>query len=135
MTALTNSKVFAGNANLPLAKSIARSLTIPLGKVDVDKFSDKEIRIELNEPVRMQNVFIIQPICAPANDNLMEFLIMSDAIRRSAPNKVIGVIPYYGYARQPNLKTVEGEIIKGLIKHDLIKKYQRWIFQICKPNR
>jgi ribose-phosphate pyrophosphokinase len=71
-----------------------------LGKAEIDKFSDKEIRIEFEESVRMQDVFIIQPTCAPANDNLMELLIMSDAIRRSAAKKVIGIVPYYGYARQ-----------------------------------
>jgi len=100
MTALTNAKIFAGNANLPLAQDIAKSLYVKLGKVEVDKFSDNEIRIEIDEPVRMQDVFIIQSTCAPANDNLMEFLIMADALRRSAAKKIIGVIPYYGYARQ-----------------------------------
>lgn len=100
MTALMDSKVFAGNANPVLAKAIAKSLNIYLSKVDVDKFSDAEIRVELNEPVRTKNVFIIQPTCAPANDNLMELLIMGDAVKRSAANKIIGVVPYYGYARQ-----------------------------------
>jgi len=100
MTALTNSKIFTGNANLELAKNVADSLYVKLGKIDVDKFSDQEIRIEINESTRLQNVFIIQPTCAPANDNLMEFLIMADAIRRSAACKIIGVVPYYGYARQ-----------------------------------
>jgi len=100
MTALNNAKIFAGNANPQLAKDIAQALHCRLGKVEVDKFSDKEIRIELDEKVRMQSVFIVQPTCAPANDNLMELLIMADACRRSAATKIIGVIPYYGYARQ-----------------------------------
>jgi len=100
MTALMDSKVFSGNANPVLAKSIAKALNIYLSKADVEKFSDAEIRVELNEPVRTKTVFIVQPTCAPANDNLMELLIMSDAIKRSAADKVIAVIPYYGYARQ-----------------------------------
>jgi len=100
MTSLMDSKIFAGNANPVLAKKIAKALNVYLSKAEVDKFSDDEIRVELNEPVRNQNVFIIQPTCAPANDNLMELLIMGDAIKRSAANKLIGVIPYYGYARQ-----------------------------------
>ena len=100
MTALTDSKIFAGNANIKLATKIAKSLNTSLGKVEVDKFSDKEIRVEIAEPIRLQTIFIIQPTCAPVNDNLMEFLIMADAARRSAPQKIIGVMPYYGYARQ-----------------------------------
>ncbi len=100
MTALNNAKIFAGNANPQLAKDIAKALQSRLGKVEVEKFSDKEIRVEFDETVRMQSIFIIQPTCAPANDNLMEFLIMADAVRRSAAAKVIGVVPYYGYARQ-----------------------------------
>lgn len=100
MAALIDSKIFAGNANIDLAKKIAKTLKIRLGKAEIDKFSDNEIRVEIEELVRLQTVFIIQPTCAPANDNLMEFLIMADAIRRSAAQKIIGVIPYYGYSRQ-----------------------------------
>ena len=100
MTALMDSKIFTGNANPVLAKRIAAALSIKLSKADVEKFSDAEIRVELNEPVRTKTVFIIQPTCAPANDNLMELLIMADAVKRSAASKLIGVVPYYGYARQ-----------------------------------
>ncbi len=100
MTALIDSKIFTGNANPVLAKKIAKSLNVYLSKADVEKFSDCEIRVELNEAVRTKTVFIIQPTCAPANDNLMELLIMADAVKRSAAEKLIGVIPYYGYARQ-----------------------------------
>ncbi len=100
MTALADSKIFTGNANIKLANKIAKALNTSLGKVEVDKFSDNEIRVEIDEPVRLQTVFIIQPTCAPANDNLMELLIMADAVRRSAALKIIGVLPYYGYARQ-----------------------------------
>jgi len=98
MTALNNAKVFAGNANLPLAKKITKSIRVKLGKIEVDKFSDNEIRVTVDEAVRLQSVFIIQPTCAPANDNLMELLIMADTMRRSAASRIIGVVPYYGYA-------------------------------------
>ena len=100
MTALADAKILAGNANPMLASDIAKALNVPLGKIEVDTFSDKEIRIELDEPVRLQTVFIVQPTCAPANDNLMEFLIMADSVKRSAASKIVGVVPYYGYARQ-----------------------------------
>lgn len=121
MTGLTNSKIFAGNANPKLAKSIAESLHMKLGKVDVDTFSDKEIRIELDEAIRLQNVFIIQPTCAPANDNLMEFLIMSDAVRRSAAKKIIGVVPYYGYARQDRRPAYTRTPITSRLVADMIQ--------------
>lgn len=121
MTALNNAKVFAGNANPKLAQDIARSLKIKLGKVDVDRFSDKEIRIELNEPVRQETVFIIQPTCAPANDNLMEFLIMADAVRRSAAAKIVGVMPYYGYARQDRRPSYTRTPITSRLVADMIQ--------------
>lgn len=100
MTALADAKIFAGNANPKLAKDIAKALYVRLGRIEVDIFSDKEIRVEVDEAVRLQTVFIVQPTCAPANDNLMEFLIMADAVKRSAATKIVGVVPYYGYARQ-----------------------------------
>ncbi|MBE9532558.1 MAG: ribose-phosphate pyrophosphokinase [Proteobacteria bacterium] len=118
---MNNAKVFAGNANPKLALDIAKSLKIKLGKVDVDKFSDAEIRIELNEPVRQENVFIIQPTCAPANDNLMEFLIMADAIRRSAATKIIGVVPYYGYARQDRRPSYTRTPVTSRLVADMIQ--------------
>jgi ribose-phosphate pyrophosphokinase len=121
MTALNNAKVFAGNANPKLAQDIAKSLKIKLGKVDVDKFSDAEIRIELNEPVRQETVFIVQPTCAPANDNLMEFLIMADAIRRSAATKIIGVVPYYGYARQDRRPSYTRTPVTSRLVADMIQ--------------
>lgn len=100
MPTLNDAKLFAGNANRPLACAVATALKIKLAKIDVAKFSDNEIRIEIEEHIRQETAFILQPTCAPANDNLMEFLIMADAIRRSAPTEIIGIIPYYGYARQ-----------------------------------
>ena len=121
MTALIDAKIFSGNANIPLASGIAKSLNMNLGKIEVDRFSDKEIRIELDEAVRKYDVFIVQPTCAPANDNLMEFLIMADAIKRSAANKVIGVIPYFGYARQDRRPAYTRTPITSRLVADMIQ--------------
>ncbi|WP_455206069.1 ribose-phosphate diphosphokinase [Kaarinaea lacus] len=92
--------VFAGNANPQLATSVARYLNLSLGKAHVDCFSDGEIQVEIMENVRGRDVFILQPTCAPTNDNLMELLVMIDALRRASTYRVTAVIPYYGYSRQ-----------------------------------
>ena len=92
--------VFAGNANPPLAQSIAGFLRLNLGKAVVSKFSDGEIMVEIMENVRGKDVFIVQPTCVPTNDNLMELLVMVDAIRRASAARITTVIPYLGYARQ-----------------------------------
>lgn len=92
--------IFSGNANLLLAKKICKHLRVKLGKLFVDKFSDGEIRVEIGENVRGKDVFVIQPTCFPVNDNLMELLIILDALRRSSAKRVTAVIPYFGYARQ-----------------------------------
>ncbi len=92
--------VFTGNANPEMARTIARHLDIPLGKASVAVFSDGEISVEIQENVRGKDVFIIQPTCVPTNDNLMELMVMIDAIKRASSNRVCAVIPYFGYARQ-----------------------------------
>lgn len=92
--------VFAGNANPRLANDIAAYLRIPLGKCIVGQFSDGEILVEIMENVRGKDVFIVQPTCAPTNNNLMELMVMVDAIRRSSAHRITTVIPYFGYARQ-----------------------------------
>ncbi len=92
--------VFAGNANPQLAQEIASYLGMPLGKAIVGKFSDAEVMVEILENVRGKHVFLIQPTCAPTNDNLMELMVMADAVRRSSARTVTAVIPYFGYARQ-----------------------------------
>ena len=92
--------VFTGNANPDLARRVVRQLHIPLGDVSVGKFSDGEISVEINENVRGKDVFLIQPTCAPTNDNLMELVVMADAFRRSSATRITAVIPYFGYARQ-----------------------------------
>lgn len=121
MTTLINSKIFTGNANINLAKKIAKSLNVSLSKADVEKFSDNEIRVELNESVRLQSVFLIQPTCGPVNDNLMELLIMADTVRRSAASKIIGVIPYYGYARQDRRPSYSRTPVTSRLVADMIQ--------------
>lgn len=93
-------KVFSGNANNALAEKIANELNIPLGVCDVGKFSDGEINVNIAETVRGIDVFIVQPTCSPVNDNLMETLILIDAVKRASAGRVNAVVPYYGYARQ-----------------------------------
>ncbi|MEE9446734.1 MAG: ribose-phosphate pyrophosphokinase, partial [Arenicellales bacterium] len=83
-----------------LSQAVASRLGVPIGKAQVSTFSDGEISVELMENVRMRDVFVIQPTCAPSNDNLMELLIMLDALRRASANRIIAVLPYMGYARQ-----------------------------------
>jgi ribose-phosphate pyrophosphokinase len=92
--------LFAGNANPTLAQEIARHLMTPLGRAYVGRFSDGEVNIELMENVRGRDVFIIQPTCPPANDNLMELLVMVDACRRASAARITAVVPYFGYSRQ-----------------------------------
>ena len=93
-------RLFTGNANPQLAKDIADKLNLPLGKISVDTFSDGEICVEVMENVRGKDVFIIQPTCTPCNDNLMELLVMIDAMHRASARRVTAVVPYYGYSRQ-----------------------------------
>ena len=92
--------VFSGNANPKLTNDIVERLQIPLGKAIVGRFSDGEVQVEIMENVRGKDVFIVQPTCAPTNENLMELLVMIDAVRRSSAARVTAVIPYFGYARQ-----------------------------------
>jgi ribose-phosphate pyrophosphokinase len=93
-------KLFSGTANLELAKGIASYLGIDLGEAVINRFSDGEINVNITQSVRGQDVFIVQPTCAPTNDNLMELLIMIDAFKRSSAGAINAVIPYFGYARQ-----------------------------------
>lgn len=93
-------RLFTGNANPELAKNIADKLNISLGKISVDTFSDGEICVEVMENVRGKDIFIIQPTCTPCNDNLMELLVMIDAMHRASAKRVTAVVPYYGYSRQ-----------------------------------
>jgi ribose-phosphate pyrophosphokinase len=92
--------VFSGNANPKLAQDIAVQLRLQLGNAVTTRFSDGEVQVEIMENVRGKDVFIVQPTCAPTNDNLMELLVMIDAVRRSSAFRITAVIPYFGYARQ-----------------------------------
>ena len=92
--------VFSGNAHKELASSICESLKVKLQDAFVSKFSEGEIRVKINENVRGKDVFIVQPTCPPSNDNLMDLLIMIDALRRASAQRITAVIPYFGYARQ-----------------------------------
>ena len=92
--------VFTGNSNPDLAKKVASRLYLELGGANVDKFSDGEVTVELNENVRGKDVFVLQSTCEPTNDNLMELLLTIDALRRASASRITAVVPYFGYARQ-----------------------------------
>jgi ribose-phosphate pyrophosphokinase len=92
--------VFSGSANPQLAYDIVRHLSVPMGRADVSRFSDGEITVELMENVRGRDVYIVQPTCPPANDHIMELLVMVDACRRASAARITAVVPYFGYARQ-----------------------------------
>ncbi|MFH0771171.1 MAG: ribose-phosphate pyrophosphokinase [Candidatus Omnitrophota bacterium] len=92
--------IFSGNANLSLAEKICDYLNVPLRDAKVDRFNDGEIRIKIDQDVRGRDVFIVQPGCPPVNENLMELLVLIDAIRRASACRITAVIPYYGYSRQ-----------------------------------
>src|SRR5215831_12531442 len=93
-------KLFSGNAHRPLAEDIAHHLDIKLGDADVSRFSDGEVYVQINENVRGEDVFIVQPTCPPVNDNLMELLVIIDALKRASARRITAVLPYYGYGRQ-----------------------------------
>jgi len=95
-----NLKIFSGNANQPFAEAICRELGLPLGNLEVGRFSDGESFVSIYESVRGSDVFVIQSTCTPVNDNLMELLVMIDAFKRASAGRITAVIPYFGYARQ-----------------------------------
>src|SRR3989338_1875378 len=100
MSRFQDIRLFSGNANKPLAEEIAHYLGFPLGKAEIKRFSDGEAWVEIHENVRMKDAYIIQPISPPANEHLMELLIMIDALKRASVDTITAVMPYYGYARQ-----------------------------------
>ena len=113
-------KIFAGNSNDQLAKEIADALGKPLGRATVNKFSDGEISVNIWESVRGRDIYIIQSTCSPVNDNLMELLIMIDAMKRASAGRINAVIPYYGYARQDRKAKARDPITAKLVA-DLIE--------------
>ena len=114
-------KVFAGNSNRLLAEAICNYLNVPLGRATVRRFADQEIFVEIQENVRGQDVFVLQSTSYPANDHLMELLIMIDAFRRSSARRITAVLPYFGYARQdrkPGPRTpISAKLVANLITH------------------
>ena len=93
-------KIFSGTANIEFSKKISQYLSLPLSEASSKRFSDGEISVQIGESVRGKDVFVVQPTCAPANDNLMELLVVTDALKRSSASSITAVVPYFGYARQ-----------------------------------
>src|SRR6478752_7289242 len=114
-------KVFAGNSNRHLAEAVCNYLNVPLGKASVRRFADQEIFVEIQENVRGEDVFVLQSTSYPANDHLMEMLIMMDAFRRSSARRITAVIPYFGYARQDRRASgrtpISAKLVANLITH------------------
>lgn len=108
-------KILACNANRPLAEAISAYLNLPLTKADIRRFSDMEVFVEIQENVRGEDVFVVQPTSFPTNDNLMELLVTLDALKRSSARRVTAVIPYYGYARQDRKSSARTPISAKLV--------------------
>lgn len=119
MSSYKDIRIFSGNANRPLAEEIAAYLGFPLGKAIVKRFSDSEVWVEIEENVRGMDAYIIQPTSKPANENLMELLIMIDALKRASVSTITAVLPYYGYARQDR-KTQPRTPISSKLVADLL---------------
>ena len=114
--------LFSGSGNKPLSEAISKQLRTPLGEAKVARFSDGEISIDIQENVRGMDVFLIQPTCAPANDNLIELIVMVDAIRRSSAGRITAVIPYYGYGRQDRRVRSERMPISAKVMADILER-------------
>ncbi len=112
-------KIFSGNANPELAEEIAQYLGLTVGAAKVTRFCDGEIQVKINESVRGADVFIVQPTCAPVNENLMELLILIDALRRASASRITAVTPYYGYARQDRKTRARDPITAKLVSNIL----------------
>ena len=112
-------KIFSGRANIPLAKEICDYLEIPLGKINISPFADGELYVQIEESVRGCDVFLIQPTCTPVNENIMELLIILDALKRASAEKITVVMPYYGYGRQDR-KAAGREPITAKLVADLL---------------
>ena len=112
-------KLFSGNANRELAEEIAKHLKVPLGDADVSRFSDGEVYVQINENIRGQDVFVVQPTCPPVNENLVELLVMIDAFKRASARRITAVMPYYGYGRQDR-KVMSRAPISAKLVADLI---------------
>ncbi|MTI96330.1 MAG: ribose-phosphate pyrophosphokinase [Firmicutes bacterium] len=114
-------KIFSGSANRELAKAIAAKIETPLGDAKLGRFSDGEVRVQIGESVRGADVFVVQPTSAPANENLMELLVVIDALKRASAKRINAVIPYYGYARQDRKTRARDPITAKLVANLLTK--------------
>tara|TARA_Y100000590_G_scaffold445997_1_gene578881 strand:+ start:21 stop:977 length:957 start_codon:yes stop_codon:yes gene_type:complete len=114
--------IFSGNGNRPLSDDIAKKINIKLGKSRVDRFNDGEISVKIEENVRGMDVFLIQPTCPPAHENLMELVIMVDALKRSSASRITAVIPYYGYGRQDRRVRSERVPISAKVVADILER-------------
>jgi len=117
---MENTKIFSGTANKPLAEAVCEYLKVSPGKLETRRFSDGEMFAEIDESVRMKDIFVIQPTCPPVNDNLMELLIIIDALKRASAGSISAVIPYYGYARQDRKILPRAPITAKLIADILV---------------
>ena len=117
---IENLAIFAGNANPDLAQQVARYLGSSIGKALVNSFSDGEVNVEILENVRGQDIYVIQPTCAPAEKNLMELLVMIDALKRSSADRITAVLPYFGYARQDRRPRTARVAITAKLVADMI---------------
>ncbi|MBL6986602.1 MAG: ribose-phosphate diphosphokinase [Methylobacter sp.] len=118
----TSVMVFSGNANLALSEGIVKKLNMRLGMATVGRFSDGEVAVEIEENVRGKDVFVIQPTCSPTNENLMELLVMIDALHRASASRITAVMPYYGYARQDRRSRsarvpISAKLVAKMIEH------------------
>ena len=114
--------LFSGNGNRSLSEAISKKLSLKLGDSKVDRFSDGEISVKIEENVRGMDVFLIQPTCPPAHENLMELVIMVDALKRSSASRITAVIPYYGYARQDRRVRSERVPISAKVVADILER-------------
>lgn len=114
-------KLFTGTANRPLAMAVAKKLNLPLERAEISRFSDGETRVELRDNVRGCHAYIIQSTCAPVNETLMELILLADALRRSAAQKIIAIVPYYGYARQDRRPGYSRVPISARVTADMMK--------------
>jgi ribose-phosphate pyrophosphokinase len=127
MPIVNEPKLIAGNANLTLAKAISRrmslhrGLKVGLADARIERFNDQEIFVEVYENVRGEDMFIIQPTSNPANDNLMELLIIADALKRSSASRITAVIPYFGYARQDRRSKARTPISAKLVANMIVQ--------------
>ena len=117
---MENTKIFSGTANKPLAEAVCEYLNVSPGKLETRRFSDGEVFAEIDESVRKKDTFVIQPTCPPVNENLMELLIIIDALKRASAGSISAVIPYYGYARQDRKVLPRAPITSKLIADILV---------------